>query len=105
MNSPRRNVDRVSVTLAVLLWSADGRESQLHHYENDVLRLVGEHRGRVLTRVRNIDGANHPTEAQVIEFADESAFDAYVTDPRRLAMAPRRDACVARTEVWRVDPV
>ncbi|MGK2319374.1 DUF1330 domain-containing protein [Gordonia rhizosphera] len=95
----------MSVTLAVLLWSVDDRESQLHHYEDDVLRLVAEHRGRVLTRVRNIDAADHPTETQVIEFTDQSAFDAYMTDPRRVAMAYRRDACVARTEVWRVDSV
>ncbi|MGC4961202.1 DUF1330 domain-containing protein [Gordonia sp. DT101] len=88
----------------VLLWPVTGQESELHAYEDDVLRLVDEHRGRVLTRVRNVDDdAGHPLETQIIEFADEAAFGSYMQDSRRQAMARRRDRCVARTQMWRVE--
>ncbi|MFW0787745.1 DUF1330 domain-containing protein [Gordonia sp. CPCC 206044] len=94
----------MSITCAVLLWSVDGRDAQLHSYEDDVLRLVAEHRGRIVSRVRRVDtDSDDPSETQIIEFADESAFDAYMSDPRRVAMADRRDACISRTRLWRVE--
>ncbi|WP_124709857.1 DUF1330 domain-containing protein [Gordonia insulae] len=94
----------MSVTFAVLLWPVDGRSAELHSYEDDVLRLVDEHRGRVVTRVRSVDPDDtHPGETQIIEFDDDAAFESYMADPRRAAMAGRRDECVARTQLWRVD--
>jgi hypothetical protein len=32
----------------------------------------------------------------------EASLDAYVNDPRRLVMAPERDAAIARTYVFRI---
>ncbi|WAC57277.1 DUF1330 domain-containing protein [Gordonia sp. SL306] len=94
----------MATTFTVLLWPVTGHESELHAYEDDVLRLVDEHRGRVLTRLRNVEGdADHPLETQIIEFADEAAFDSYMQDSRRQAMARRRDMCVAKTQMWRVE--
>jgi hypothetical protein len=40
----------------------------------------------------------------VIEFPDQAALDAYISDPRRLASAELRERVVARTEVFEVDP-
>ncbi|MYR08123.1 DUF1330 domain-containing protein [Gordonia sp. SID5947] len=91
-------------TFTVLLWPVTGHEAELHSYEDDVLRLVDEHRGRVLVRLRSVEAdADHPLETQIIEFADEAAFDSYMQDSRRQAMARRRDRCVARTQMWRVE--
>ena len=74
-------------------------------YEDTVLVLVAEHRGRVVQRLRRIDAADvaHPLEMHVIEFEDERAFEGYMADPRRTALASRREACIARTEIWRVE--
>ncbi|MEE3851493.1 DUF1330 domain-containing protein [Gordonia sp. LSe1-13] len=94
------------VTFAVLLWSVAGREQQLHAYEDDVLRLVGEHGGRVIARARRVESdSSHPVETQIIEFADTAGFDSYMVDPRRTSMSERRDACVERTEVWPIEMI
>jgi hypothetical protein len=34
----------------------------------------------------------------------EASLDAYMNDPRRLAMAAERDAAVARTDLFRIRP-
>jgi hypothetical protein len=41
----------------------------------------------------------------VIEFADQASFDAYMTDPRRVALAELRDRAIAQTQVLRVEVV
>ena len=41
-------------------------------------------------------------EVQLVEFPSEEDLRGYLADGRRQAMAVRRDACVARTEVHRV---
>jgi uncharacterized protein (DUF1330 family) len=97
--------DSTTVTLCVLLWPHPGQETALTAYEDRVLELAAEHDGRVLQRgqVRGgDDGA--PTEVQFLEFGSESGLDAYMTDPRRAAMAAERDAAIARTDVHRIQP-
>ncbi|MGV9712610.1 DUF1330 domain-containing protein [Gordonia sp. NPDC003424] len=95
----------MSIIFTVLLWSVDGRDDDLHTYEDDVLPMVAEHRGRVRTRLRALTPDDRtPHETQVIEFPDDAAFDAYMADPRRIAMADRREKCIARTSMWRVEP-
>ncbi len=41
----------------------------------------------------------------MLEFPSEEALEAYLADPRRAALADRRERAVARTEVLRVDVV
>ncbi len=95
------------ITFAVLLWPVEGREADLAAYEDDVLALMPGHGGRVVQRVRRLDAADRsqPLETHILQFEDERAFDAYVADPRRAQMAERRQACIARTEIWRVEHV
>lgn len=95
----------MTVDLCVLLWPHRGREEALIAYEDEVLSLVPEHGGTVLQRVRSADGDGGPLEVHLIRFPDQAAFDGYLADPRRTAMADRRDSAVARTEVLRVDVV
>ncbi|MXP23665.1 DUF1330 domain-containing protein [Gordonia sp. HNM0687] len=91
------------VTFVVLLWPVEGHADELHAYEDDVLRLVSAHGGRVLARAsRTDDDPSRPLETQIIEFADRAGFDAYMADPHRMSMADRRTSCVARTELWPV---
>jgi len=42
---------------------------------------------------------------QFLEMPSEASLDAYVNDPRRLAMAAERDAAIARTDLFRIQPV
>ena len=94
------------VVNCVLLWARPGMKAALSAYEDKVLRLVAEHGGRVLERGTVLPGSRHdgepPTEVQFLEMLSEASLDAYVNDPRRLAMAAERDAAIARTDLFRI---
>jgi hypothetical protein len=98
----------VSVTLCVLLWSRPGQDEALVAYEDAVLALLPDHRGRLVQRARTVRRAHaaaapdEPLEVQLIEFADEASLDGFMADERRVALADQRDWAVARTEVLRV---
>jgi len=97
------------VVNCVLLWARPGMEAALSAYEDKVLRLVGEHGGRVVSRGTVLPGAQYdgepPTEVQWLEMPSDASLEAYVNDPRRLAMAGERDAAIARTDMFRIRPV
>ena len=94
------------LTLCVLLWSVDGQEGQLSAYEDEVLALVPEYGGTVLSRVRRTGPATEqPYEVQVIELPDRNALDGYQADPRRITLAGIRDQAIARTEIIPVTTV
>lgn len=94
------------VVNCVLLWARPGMEAALSAYEDKVLRLIAEHGGRILERGTVMPGAQHdgepPTEVQLLEMPSEASLDAYVNDPRRLALAAERDAAIARTDLYRI---
>jgi len=95
-----------SVHLCVLLWAHPGRAAALAAYEDRVLALFGSHGGVVVRRgpVTGGAAAGAPDEIQLLEFPSEAALDAYMNDPRRLALAAERDAAIARTDVHRFEP-
>ena len=97
---------RAVLTVCVLLWARDGQEVALAAYEDQVLQLVPAHGGRVVSRVRTTRGApDDPYEVHVIEFPSDDALDAYMNDPRRVALAEERNSAIARTQLLRVEPV
>jgi len=91
--------------LCVLLWAVPGRELELSSYEDTVLALLPKHGGRVVSRVRRIDGEEGPLEVQVIDLTDETALAAYRADPARVALAETHRTVIDRTEVIRVAAV
>lgn len=97
------------VVNCVLLWARPGMEAALSAYEDKVLRLVAEHGGCVLERGTVLPGSKHdddpPTEVQFLAMPSEASLDAYMNDPRRLAMAGERDAAIARTDLLRIQLV
>ncbi len=95
----------MALTLCVLLWAVPGREEVLGNYEDAVLDLLPKHHGRVISRVRNTDVNESPTEVQVLEMASESALESFMVDPVRLSLGPLREQCVARTELFRVTQI
>jgi uncharacterized protein (DUF1330 family) len=104
-----RHTNRMPDTVVVncvLLWAKPGMEAALSAYEDKVLRLVDDHGGRVLERGTVVPGAQYdgepPAEVQFLEMPSEASLAAYVSDPRRLAMAGERDAAIARTDVFRI---
>lgn len=95
----------MSLTLCVLLWSVDGQEQKLSAYEDEVLALIPEYGGTVLSRVRRVgDDRDQPYEIQLIELPDQAALEGYQADPRRTALAGLRDQAIARTDVIPVAP-
>lgn len=64
-------------------------------YEAIVLALVAKHGGRVECRVRTLDDKQ---EFHLLGFADEAAYDAFRSDPERLAAQTLWAASGARSE-------
>lgn len=96
----------MSVVLCVTLWAVPDRELQLAEYEDAVLALLPEHGARLVARVRTAEPrVDAAYETQIIELPSDGALDAYMADPRRMAMTATRDAVIARTEIQRVDLV
>ncbi len=96
------------VSLCVLLWAKPGMESALSSYEDRVLRLLADHgghvlqRGSVLAESRDPGYGELPAEVQFLEFPSGEALDAYLNDPRRLALTAERDTAIARTDVLKI---
>ena len=101
-------VPETPVVICVLLWARPGMEAALSAYEDEVLGLIAEHGGRVLERGTVLSGSQPggepPTEMQLLEMPSEASLDAYLNDPRRLAMAAERDVAIARTDLFRIQP-
>ncbi|HWL98009.1 MAG TPA: hypothetical protein VNP20_11720, partial [Nocardioidaceae bacterium] len=94
------------IRLCVLLWEHPGRARDLAAFEDDVLALLSDHGGRLISRhvaIERDDG--DPLEVQLIEMPDEDALAGYMQDPVRakLARAHDRDAIVARTQLLRIE--
>jgi hypothetical protein len=93
----------------ILTWRSGLRRSSAPASAADMLlRLVAEHGGRVLERGTVLPGSQHdgepPAEVQFLEMPSEASLDAYMNDPRRVAMAAERDAAIARTDLFRIQP-
>jgi uncharacterized protein (DUF1330 family) len=95
----------MALTLAVLLWPHPGEDDALGAYEDEVLALLPDHGGRVVSRVRRQTDGDGPLEVQIIDLRDEAALDSYMADPRRTRLTEIRDRAIARTDVIRVDHV
>lgn len=69
-------------------------------YEEAVLALLPDHGAALELRVRAADGS---AETHLIRFPGRAAFDAFVADPRRLAMARFWTASGAAAQRWEVE--
>lgn len=95
------------IQLCVLLWEHPGRGQDLAAFEDEVLALLSEHGGRLISRhvvMEREDG--DPLEVHVIEMPDEEALADYLRNPVRVRLAHThdRDAVIARTQLLRVEP-
>jgi hypothetical protein len=92
----------MNVVLCVLLWAKPGQNDALVAYEDEVLKFVPDHSGVVLERVRSEGRGDDPLEVQLIDFPSRAHLEGFMSDSRRLSLAPYRDAAVKRTEVIEV---
>jgi hypothetical protein len=90
------------VVLCVLLWAKPGQNDALVAYEDAVLKFVPDHLGVVRERVRSEGGDDHPLEVQLLDFPSRAHLEGFMSDTRRLSLAPYRNAAVERTEVIEV---
>ena len=90
------------VTLCCLLWARPGLEADLVAYEDRVLAFLPDHGAQLLERVRSDGADGRPLEVQLYRIPTPQSLDAYVNDPRRLALADERDRVIARTELFPV---
>ena len=90
------------VLLCCLLWATPGQETGLRQYEDRVLALLPEHRGTVLQRAHSDGSDGRPNEVQLYWFEDHDAFQDYLDDPRRVALAEERDRVIDRADLFPV---
>jgi hypothetical protein len=90
------------LVLCCLLWAAPDAAAALTAYEDRVLPWIAEHGGAVRQRAIGDGRDGHPDEVQILSFPDRGALDAYLDDPRRVALAGERDRVIARTELFPV---
>ena len=88
-----------SVTLCVQVWPFEGQEAALVDFEDRVLALIPGHGGALLQRVRRAGAGTTAYETHIIEFPDAAAHQAYLEDPRRMALLAQRDRCIERTVI------
>jgi hypothetical protein len=72
------------VTFMVIIRIPSEGIADFRAYEDAVLPLMPEFKGRLERRLRNADGT---VEMRIISFASEADFQNYRNDPRRAAQA------------------
>ena len=68
-------------------------------YEEQVLNLLPQHDGKILARLRAIDGQS---ETHLLEFSDAAAFATFKADPRRERLRTIWETCGASSTVTEV---
>ena len=93
----------MTLRLCVLLREVPGQAAALHSYEDAVLALLSNHGASLRSRdVVDDRATGDPLEIQRIELPDEAALDAFLADPRRVAMDDRRRASIVKTQLLRL---
>ena len=90
------------IYLVVRLTWVPGKAAEGSEYEHAVLRFWIEHGGEVIAAFKPLaqaDGLPPADEVQLLRIPTQSQLDAYLSDPRRLALAPKRAASIAVTEI------
>ena len=87
----------------VLLFGREGGAEGFHAYEEKALAIFRKHGGTVVAAYApkpDAARAESPDEIQFLVIADSAAFDRFLKDPARTALASERDAVIRKTEVF-----
>jgi hypothetical protein len=88
--------------LVVHLTYVPGQERNGAAYERTVLSYFREHGGEVLGAFQPApwaDGTRASDEVQLLGIPSRAQLEAYLNDPRRLALAAERERTIANTEL------
>lgn len=90
------------IYLVVRLTWVPGRAAEGAEYERTVLPFFVEHGGEIIAAFKpqaQADGLPPSDEVQLLRIPTQAQLDAYLSDPRRLALSPKRAASIAVTEI------
>ena len=79
-----------------------GKAADVSKYEHTVLTYFVEHGGEVIAAFKpqaQADGLPPADEVQLLRIPTQKQLDAYLSDPRRLALSPMRAGAIAVTEL------
>ena len=90
------------IHLVVRLTYVPGKAAEGSEYEHTVLPYFVEHGGEIIAAFKpqaQADGLPPADEVQLLRIPTQKQLDAYLSDPRRLALSPMRAASIAITEI------
>jgi hypothetical protein len=90
------------IYLVVRLTWVPGKAADGSDYERTVLRFWVEHGGEIVAAFKPLaqaDGLPPADEVQILRIPTQAQLDAYLSDPRRLALSPKRAASIAVTDI------
>jgi hypothetical protein len=90
------------IVLLVKLFIHPGRAAEFHRFETQAARIMRRHGGRIDRVIRPTGGAPGdplPHEIHVVSFTSVVGLETYRADPELAALAPLREAAIARTEI------
>ena len=90
------------IVLLVSLFPHPGQGAGLRQFEAAAARIMARYGGRierVLHPTDAIPSADLPYEVHVVSFPDDASFAAYRADTDLAALAPLRQASIARTAI------
>ena len=90
------------IYLVVRLTYVPGKAADGSEYEHTVLPYFVEHGGDIIAAFKPLaqaDGLPPADEIQILRIPTQAQLDAYLSDPRRLALSPKRAASIAVTEI------
>jgi len=90
------------IYLVVRLTWVPGKAAAGADYERTVMRFWKEHGGEIVAAFKpqaQADGLPPADEVQILRIPTQAHLDAYLSDPRRLALSPKRAASIALTEI------
>lgn len=92
----------VPVVVIAELFVRPGKEDDFARFEDQALRILGEHGGRLERAVRPSTGTpgRTPFEIHVLVLPSQAALDAYRRDPRLAGLAELRASAVEDTTLW-----
>ena len=90
------------IYLVVRLTWVPGKAADGSDYERTVMQLWKEHGGEIIAAFKPLaqaDGLPPADEVQILRIPTQAQLDAYLSDPRRLTLSPKRAASIALTEI------
>ncbi len=90
------------IVVVVSLFIHPGQEIRFRQFEAKAVQIMRRYGGRIEKVIRPLESAQAaplPHEIHILSFPDIERFEAYRADTDLAALAPLRQAAIARTEI------